>query len=181
MDEILANRYAAAFIKYAEQTLGFEKAVQECKNIKSVFTKNPGLLKLLKAPGIGLSEKSGLIDRALGTYLAEESRQFLKLLLKKGRIDKIIDILEYVRINYSHRGRAQVLLKTSYALDLDIIGDIKQKLEKKMERQIKLYIDLDGSLLGGVRVASGDTLIIDGSVRRRIEELRKNLHKIKVA
>ena len=44
---------------------------------------------------------------------------------------------------------------------------------------MRFYIDLDGSLLGGVQVVIGNT-IIDGSVRKRLDELKEKLTTIRM-
>lgn len=180
MDEILAKRYADAFMKYAHDSIGLEKAIDDFKNIKIVLNGNPELIELLKAPEISSFEKNEIIDHLPGDYFTQEFRHFLKLLLKKGRIDKLNDIVEYIRVNYSFAGKTQVLLKASYPVDPDFFPRILQKFKDKFGKDIKLYFDLDGSLLGGLKAVMGNT-VIDASIRRRLEDLRKNLQELKVA
>jgi F-type H+-transporting ATPase subunit delta len=100
--------------------------------------------------------------------------RFLELLLEKRRINKIADIAEYLQLNYAHKGQARALLKTSFPLDLEVIQQIKDKLEEKFRKKFRLYIDLDAELLGGVQVVIGNK-VIDGSVRKRLEDLREKL------
>lgn len=180
MDEILAKRYADAFMQYTKDGAGLEKSIDDCKNIKKILSQSPELLELLKTPGLAYIEKTGLIDRLLGNYFSEDFIIFIKFLLKKGRIDKLLDIVEYIRVNYSYGNKVQVLLKTSYVIELNLLSEIAQKLEKRLEREIKLYITLDGSLLGGIKAIVGNT-IIDSSVRRRLDDLRESLEGVKVA
>jgi len=179
MDEILAKRYADAFMKYAQDSIGLEKALDDFKNIKVALSENPEFIELLKAPEVSSFEKFEIIDSLPGNYFTQEFKHFLKLLLKKGRINKLNDIVEYIRVNYSFAGKTQVLLKTSYPLDLDFFPMILQKFKDKFGKEIKLYFDLDGSLLGGVKAVMGNT-VIDASIRRRLEDLRKDLQELKV-
>ena len=179
-DEIVAKRYADAFLKYARSTCGQEKAISDFKNIKEALTENPQLSEFLESPAIAFSEKKVFIERLLSEGFSDEFGQFLKLLLRKGRIDKLTDISEYIRVTYAHGQRTQALLKTSFPLELELIGLIVERLERKFKKKIKLYIELDGNLLGGIKVIIGN-MVIDGSVRRRIDELRGNLEAIRTA
>ena len=99
---------------------------------------------------------------------------FLKLLLDKKRFDIFPDAAEYLRAKYSHHGQVDVLLKTAFPLELDLIKKIEEVLKNKLKKNLRFYIDLDGDLLGGVQVIIGNT-IIDGSIRKRLEELKHKL------
>ncbi len=67
-----------------------------------------------------------------------------------------------------------VLLRTAFPLELDLIKKIEVVLRKRFKQDLRFYIDLDGSLLGGVQVVIGNT-IIDGSVVKRLDELKGKL------
>jgi len=56
---------------------------------------------------------------------------------------------------------------------------IKAKLEEKLGKKMHLYLDLDPDLLGGVQIKIGN-ILIDGSVRRRLDELKQKLMTIQV-
>ena len=83
-------------------------------------------------------------------------------------------------MSYLYGQRTRALLKTSFPLELDLIRLIIERLEKKFQRKLKLYIELDGNLLGGVKVIMGNT-VIDGSVRKRLEGLKTKLDAIRTS
>jgi len=175
IDKIVAKRYADAFLGFAKAGCGMERALLDLRNLKNtVISDNPEFLEVLESPEIGLTEKNDFIDRVLNDEFCEETKDFLKLLVEKVRIDKLIDIIEFIRVVYSHGGEEEALLKTSFPLDLKLIKQIEEKLEKKFNKKLKFYIDLDGSLLGGVQVIIGNT-VIDGTIRRRLDDLREKL------
>lgn len=178
-DEIIVKRYVDAFLSYAKERIGFEKGIQELQDIKHVIRDNTDFKRFLEAPDITNAEKNGVIDRVLQKGFSEEVRHFLKLLLEHGRIDKFLDIAEYARLTYSHGVEIEGLLKSSYPLETQSIRRIKDALEKKLQRKLHLYIELDSSLLGGVYAKIGN-IVIDGSVKRRFEDLREKLNLLKV-
>jgi len=178
-DKIVIKRYAEAFLGFASPTIGMNKIIEDFKNIKNILRVNPGFMEFLEHPGIPLAEKNDFIDLVLGDDFSSEFRQFLKLLLEKNRIDKLSDIAEYIRISYSHGEEIEVLLKTTFPLEVELIRSIENKLREKFKRKFKFYIDLDGSLLGGIQVVIGN-ILIDGSVRKRLDELRQKLKMVRV-
>lgn len=159
---------------FAKETIGLKKAVEDFKALKLLMQANPEFEQLLGSFELSENEKFDFIDKVLGLDYARESRQFLKFLVEKNRIDKIHDIADYIRVAYAHLGEAEAILRTSFPLDLDLVKEIKARLEKKFGRSFRFYIDLDGSMLGGVQVIIGNT-IIDGTVVHRLSDLKEKL------
>jgi F-type H+-transporting ATPase subunit delta len=120
------------------------------------------------------------MEDVLDEHFSVESRQFIKMLLSKKRVELMIEIIDYIRIHYSHGEAIDALIKTSYPLDLELVQKIENKLEKRFNRKLNFYLDLDASLLGGIQVTIGNT-VIDGSVRRRLAELRDKLMTIRIS
>lgn len=179
-EKIIAKRYAEAFLSYARNSIGKEKPVEDLKGLKMILRSNPDFEEFLYNPQITYLEKCDVLDKVLGKVLSDETRQFMKMLLEKERIESIIDICDYVRINYSHGEAVDAVLKTSYPLDLELIQEIKSMLEEKLSGKLNLYLDLDPSLLGGVQVRIGN-YIIDGSIKRQISELKEKLLAVQIS
>ena len=178
-NEILAKRYADAFLRSSAETITYEKGLEDLLNAKRVFTDNPDFKEFMESLEITTEEKFDIIEKVLRKNFSEELRNFLKLLWDKGRIEMFLDIAEYARINYAHGEEQDALLKTSYPLDTGVIEKIKNVLESKLEKKLHLYVQLDPELLGGVYIQVGN-MIIDGSVKRRLEDLRRKLFLAKV-
>ena len=178
-DRVVVKRYAEAFMDFAAGSIGLKKALQDLKNLKFLIEQNAGFMNILRSLDVSYSEKCDFIDRTLDENFSRETGQFLKLLLEKQRIDKLVDIADYIRVAYAHLGETEAVLKTSFPLDLDLIEEIKKRLEEKFKRKFRFYIDLDGTMLGGVQVIIGNT-IIDGTVRKRLSDLKEKLSGVKV-
>ena len=179
-ETVLAKRYAEAFLSHAKDAgLGQGIAVRELAELKILLYQNADLYDFLRNEEFLYTEKCGMIDKALA-HLSGETREFLKLLLDKGRIKSLIDICDYVRVNYSHPGSLDALLKTSYPLDLDLIAKVKDKMEAKLGKKLRLHIELDAALLGGIQLTVGNK-VFDGSIRKRLYDLRQKLMTLRIA
>ena len=52
-------------------------------------------------------------------------------------------------------------------------------LENKLHKKLHLYSDLDSDLLGGVRVTV-DNIVLDGSVKKRLQDMKEKLLSVRV-
>ncbi|MDD5731168.1 MAG: ATP synthase F1 subunit delta [Candidatus Omnitrophica bacterium] len=180
-DKVIAQRYADAYIGFVRETIGQDAAIQELKDLKNVVIReNPGFMEFLGHESIGYNEKYEFVEKVLDGNFSQELRNFLKFLVEKGRINYLGDIMEYIRINYSYGQEIEALLKTSFPLDVELIKEIEDKLESKLQKKFKFYIDLDADLMGGIQVIFGNNTIIDGSVRKRLADLKEKLRGVRV-
>jgi len=172
--------YAEGFLEYAKETIGFERGLKELKDAKYVFRRSPELLVLLENAAVTYQEKCKIIEEVFSANLSLELCRFLQLLLKKGRIRLFPDMAEYARIKYSHDKEIDAVLETTYLLDMAQLEAIKEKAEKVLENKLHLYVKINPSLLGGVRLTAVNK-VIDGSVKRRMDDLKRKLNAVGVS
>jgi len=170
----LASRYARAFVEYCSGTIGTEGALSGLKQVKKLLDGHHELREALQNPEIGYSDKYGIIDKVFADEFSAEIRYFLKTLIENGRLGYFYDIAEFARVKYAHGGKKDVLIKTSYPLDLELIKKIEDAIQKKFGKKFQFYIELDSRLLGGIQITVGNT-IIDGSVRKRLNDLKQSM------
>ena len=178
-NRLISKRYAEAYIAFAEPKTGMLRCVEDMKDIRTVLRENPDFLHFLRAPEVPKEDKAGVLDRVLGDVLTQETRTFIKYLMDKGRVTILSSIAEYIRIVYSHGEVVDVVLRTTFPMELEIIGRIKAQVEVFASKKVNLYLELDPDLLGGAQLLIGNT-IIDGSVRNRLMQLKKQMLLAKV-
>lgn len=176
----LIKRYAEGFLEYAKETIGLNEALEELRKARDVFRENTDFQAFLKNPAVNYLEKCGVIDDIFKGSFSEEMRNFLKLLLKKGRIDKFSDIAAYARIKYAHGEKVNASLYTSYLMSTEFLERFRNIFEKKFNIKLQLYVNLAPDMLGGVRV-NFNNKILDGSVKKRLEDMKRKLMAAKVS
>lgn len=179
-DEVLIKRYADAFMEHTDQSIGPRRAMEDLQGVRGVFRDNPDFAEFLKFPDIDNAEKFDVIDKVIKGNFSDEILHFLKLLIAKGRIGMYTDIAEYARVVYSHGAVKDAVLKTTYPLNTGLVERIKLTMEKELGCKLHFYIELDPSLLGGISVKIGN-IIYDGSVKKRLCDMRDKLNVLKVA
>ncbi|MDD5044581.1 MAG: ATP synthase F1 subunit delta [Candidatus Omnitrophica bacterium] len=178
--EIIVRRYCEAFIEFTEHTIGLERCVEQIKALKNIIAHNPEFMELLLSPAITQAEKFRFIDEVLKDNFSQEISFFLKLVVEKGRTMFLTGMLDYIRVNYSHGEAVEAVLKSANLLDIETIKEIQKKVQIKLGKKMYFYLELDPSLLAGVEVAVGNT-VIDGSLKRRMEDLRHELKMTKIS
>ena len=109
-------------------------------------------------------------------HLSEEKvgemvKNFVAVLKKNNDLslgNKVIE--EYQNYSRRQKGIAKIQITTGKKIDSDIINVLTQKLEQSVE----IEQQVDTSIIGGAVIRTGDVLI-DGSVRKRLEELRNRI------
>jgi F-type H+-transporting ATPase subunit delta len=178
-ESLIAKRYAEGFLSYCRDTIGFEQGLEELRRLKHLLLESPELSHFLQSFEIGFTEKIDFIDRVLGKVFRAEFVHFLKLLLEKNRIRNLEEAADYAIHAYLHAGEQEAVLKTAFMLDSAMIRKIKEGLEHKLKRKVRLYLDFDPELLGGFQLIVGN-MVIDGSLRRALGDLREKLRNVKV-
>jgi len=178
-EHVIVRRYAEAFISYAKDTIGLHPAIEEFRVLKWIAVENKPFMKFLNNPGMMESEKLSFLNKVLGGRFSPELLDFLKLLIEKHRVKFLVDIADYIRVNYAREGAIETVVQSAYPLEMDILTDLKKKLEKKMDRPVKLYLSMDPDLKAGIKVIMGNT-VIDGSIRKRLAELKEKLRALSV-
>ena len=178
-DDVIAQRYAEGFFSLAREVLGLERTLEELQSLKSILRDNPELKMFLQSPIISYAQKAELIEKVFQFQFSLELCHFLCLLADKRRSELLGDIIDYLWIKYARQAQINTILQVSSPLNLEILQSIKEKLEKKMQHRLKLFVHLDTELLGGIRAKIGNTLI-DGSIDGSLIELKEKLLHLKV-
>lgn len=177
--QILIRNYCEGYIYYAKRSLGLEKCVEESKALKIIMHNNPEFLSVLSSPAITKNEKFRFIDEVLKSSFSADLVFFLKLVVDREHADILPGMMDYLRINYSHGEAQDAVLKSANLLDVGVVKEIEEKVQEKLQKKLFFYFQLDPSLLGGVQLVIGNT-VIDGSVKRRMEELRAKVKQIRM-
>jgi F-type H+-transporting ATPase subunit delta len=105
---------------------------------------------------------------------AEEMvKNFVKLLRldnNMSKADKIIE--EYYKYYRQQKGISKLKVTGSENIAPEVINSIV----KHFANQVELEEEIDESLIGGITLEIDDDTLIDGSVRGKLEKLKKNIN-----
>ncbi len=155
------ERYAATL-----NTLG--EAVEESRTLADAF-RNPVLsVEEKKKVVLALLEKAGG-----GTM----ERRFCELLADKDRLPLLSAIAaDYGDLLDKAKGICRGVLTTAVELDAKRKAEIKAQLESQTGRKLELAWAADPSILGGLVLKMGDT-VLDASLRAQLDNLRESIKR----
>jgi F-type H+-transporting ATPase subunit delta len=136
----------------------------------------PELGDLLRNPEVDRRVKASVLDELL-VDADEFVRNFLRLLVEKGRIGELAEIThEFERLLAVEQRRLELELTTAVELSDDEAREIVAQIERSVGRTVEARREVDPALIGGVVLRVG-SLRLDASVRGRLLRLREELRR----
>ncbi|MBQ8827312.1 MAG: F0F1 ATP synthase subunit delta [Oscillospiraceae bacterium] len=167
----------AIFELAAEQGCGGQ-VFEELTSLRKIWTENPGLAKLLSAPTISLKEKLGIIEKSFKGRVSDIIYNFLCVITEKGRASSLTEIADsYKEKWYEKENIAEVTVTTCSPLSDALRKKLVKKLEDVYKKKVVLEEKTDSSLIGGIVVNYGNTML-DGSVKNRLDSIQKQIKGI---
>ncbi|MBQ8791953.1 MAG: ATP synthase F1 subunit delta [Ruminiclostridium sp.] len=147
----------------------------DLNGIAGIFKAEPDFIKLLKVPTIPVDEKLAVIKEVFEGKIHVYVLNFLYVLTENGRADSFSKILEYFTSLYNDKmNLVDVTVTSARELGSDTVEKIKAKMTKVTGKTVNLTLKTDTSVIGGVVISYGNT-VIDGSVRSRLERLKADI------
>lgn len=123
------------------------------------------------------SEKrsADILIELCGDQLEPKAANFVTLLAQHHRLPALSEIkAQFEALRDEYERRVEVEVTSAFALTDEQESKLADALKKRLDREISITTSVDGSLLGGVIIHAGDT-VIDGSLRGRLAELESSL------
>lgn len=168
----IAQRYAEAIYNVVKNK-DKVKITKECLGMFfREYGKNKELRDFLNSPVIKLHEKNKIVEKIFD-FGDEDISNIISYLIKKNRLEEMRNIEERF-FEFCQKKEGKVLIKAIFPVELSEIQveKLKEKLEKKYNKRVKLTLEVDESLIGGGILKVGDD-IIDGSIKYQLLDIKK--------
>ncbi|MEG0856108.1 MAG: F0F1 ATP synthase subunit delta [Terrisporobacter sp.] len=178
MIDIIANRYAEALFQLSEEENITKEIYSELHDVVDTVKNNKDLENVLKSPLVSKGEKKELIEKIFSNKINNNLKNFLKILIEKGRITslKAIELTFKQLLNDKHNIIEGTVL-SAIPMEKIKVKELEEKLSKKYNKNVTLENKVDESILGGVLVRLGNTQI-DGSVKTRLNNIKDQLSQV---
>ena len=169
---MMYNEYGTALFMLAKENNSENEYAEALDTVLNVFSENSEYMDFLASPGIPKAERLEAIEAALGGSVPEHIVSFVQLLCERGRIREFSGcVKEYKKLLDASKNISEAYITSSVELMPDEKEKLKNKLEKMSGHSVTLECSVDKSLMGGI-VIEMDGKIIDGSIRRRLHEVK---------
>lgn len=177
IDRAVAFRYAKVLFAIDRMKVNLEQRIVDFESILKILKDNPKLISFLHAPQVSLADKKRVLDTSLKGIFDPAFMNFLSYLIERKRLVYLDDIADaFKSIAYEELGIEEVDLVTAIPFDgeADIEAKLKQKLEERLGRKIRLNRIIDPKIIGGAILIISNKML-DGSVNGRLKELQEYL------
>lgn len=170
-----ARRYAKALLELAKERNEVEPVLEDINFIDNTLKDSRELTLFLRSPVINYDDKQAVLEKLFSDHMQEVTALFLKLLVRKNRINILAQITEAFIDSYNtYAGIIKIKALAAYKLSTQQRTELQQKLEEKTGQKVDLNVEIDKSLMGGMSVRIEDT-VIDGTVKNQLQELEEQL------
>ena len=173
MEEI-ARVYANALFAAAKDRGKLDAIRDQLAQFAEALEGSRDLRLFLFSPYFSSAEKIEGLKRAIADA-EPEFLNFLELLLEKGRMPVIFRIRRaYDALWDKENKRLGVTVTSAVELDPEIAKRIGAEIEQQTGNTVELSSRVDPDILGGLVVQVGN-MVLDTSIRNRLEKLRKSV------
>ena len=174
--EELAEVYSRALFEVAMEKDVLDEIHEQLGQFAEELDTNRELQVFFFSPYFSSQEKKDGISKMIEG--AEENFvRFLELLAERHRMPALFRIRRAFDALYAEeRKLLPVTVTSAVELDESIVKDIGRKIEEQTGRKVDLTAKVDPDVLGGLVMRVGN-MVMDGSIRARLERLRKQVAK----
>ena len=173
-DGAVAHRYAEALYALAKEEGRTRDIFMEVVELKVSLDASKGVWGIVLNPRTSPQEKM----EKLGDLLAERDpiiSNFLRSVFSRRREDILrVFFPIYLKVHEHREGILRVRVETARKMDPEVEGKLLARLKEVTGGSVVMETRSDEALLGGMRFVIGSE-VIDGSVRGRLERLRRQL------
>jgi F-type H+-transporting ATPase subunit delta len=147
---------------------------EELGEFADTLDKNRDLQVFFFSPYFHSAEKREGIGRTI-SGASEEFVNFLELLVEKHRMPVIFRIRRQFEEMWKRENRKlDVTLTSAVELDPDVVKEVGAAVEEQTGRSVELVNRVDEGIIGGLVLQVGN-MVLDASIRSRLEKLRKSV------
>jgi|TARA_B100001765_G_scaffold102070_1_gene63066 F-type H+-transporting ATPase subunit delta len=179
-DETVARNYAETLFELARRNESIQEYGDALGMVAGLLEDDSRFRTFVETPRIDDENKKDVIRKVFRDKAPKQVINFVLITIDKRRQTLLREISEeYSLLLDNHLGREHVEVTVARPLDDTTANVVSEQLSKMLGRQAIPHIRVKPEILGGLVVRTGD-MIYDGSVRRRLEGLRRRLLTVRI-
>ena len=171
-----AERYSLALFELSEEKNLLNQIEDQSSSVLNLIDQSEDFSNLIKDPTISQEDLLKVINTISENNKFESLfKNFLSFLIQKRRFFFIERILKsFIEICSRKRGELKAELKSAKELSNEEIAKITEELTKNFSSKIKLNYKHDESLIGGLVVQVGSTMV-DTSIKNKLQQIENRM------
>ena len=171
-----ANRYSLALYELANESNLIENVEINSKAFLNLISKNEDIKNFIKDPTIRKEVLTNVVNKiSEKSKLEPLFKNFVNFLVSKRRFFYLEQILKtFIEICSEKRGELKAEIKSAKLLSQEEIKKITDELSNNFKSQIKLNYIQDESLIGGLVVQVGSTMI-ENTIKSKLQQIENRM------
>ena len=174
--EAIAEVYARSLFEVAKENDVLDRVHDELGEFAEALSDNRDLQVYLFSPYFSSEEKRDGV-RKIVSDADERFVNFLELLAERHRMPALFRIRREFDAMWADENKLlPVTVTSAVELDEGLVEEIGNRIQEQTGRTVELSSRVDPDVLGGLQLQVGN-MVLDGTVRNRLERLRKQVTK----
>jgi F-type H+-transporting ATPase subunit delta len=166
----IARPYAEALFKAAG---GDDlQAISDQVDMLAAIADNDALRAFADSPKVSPEQLIALISGVANTPVLPKVSRLLQALIDNGRLPVLPEVAnQFHALVNARAGVSDARIISAFALSGAALDDVVAVLAKRFNRKLNAAVEIDASLIGGIRVVVGDE-VLDTSIKARLEQMK---------
>ena len=177
--ELVAKRWALALMELAleDENISKEDILDDLREIASTIDSSEELSNVINNPSISTEEKQIVLCKLFQNNIMPIVYNFIYVLNLRKRMNAISAIAdEFEKELERVKNITRINITSAIELNNERKEDIKSKIAEKLSKEVVVDWGVDNEIIAGL-IFNIDELIIDNSVRHKLEDLSKEIIK----
>jgi F-type H+-transporting ATPase subunit delta len=167
--------YAQAFLEIARTEGHLAEVEDELFRFARTFNASEELRLALTDPQLPVPQKAAVVQDLLERKALATSQALVLAVVVAGRAGELEAIVDrFVQLAVAEREHELAEVRSAVPLSDADVEALRNALSRATRKNIEVRVVVDPDVLGGIVTKVGD-LVIDGSVRHRLDQLREQI------
>jgi len=167
--------YANALLEIARAEGRLADVEDELFRFSTTFADSDDLRVALTDPALPAERRIAVVEELLGGKALQTSVALVSFLVSSPRVGELTEVVDrFVELAAAERRREVAEVRCAVPLDAQQRERLREALNHATGKDIEMKVVVDPTVMGGIVTRIGDVLI-DGTVRHRLEQLRETI------
>lgn len=167
--------YAHGLLEIAQAEGRLDDVEDELFRFARIVEGNDDLRMALASPGLTAERRAAIVDELLETRAHTLTRAIASFVVGAGRgHDLPAIILRFTELAAETRESELAEVKSALPLDDAQVKRLAEVLSRATGKRVEVKVVVDPAVMGGIVATIGD-MVIDGTVRHRLEKLKEQM------
>lgn len=175
-DNQVSRRYANAWLAASKDKGALKAVAADADSLLAMLKNSPDFTAFIASPLVSQTEQEkvlAVMSQKAGFHPLTVS--FLSVLADNRRLHALPSILDALRAMMdAEAGDVRATVTSASKLDDKKIVDISSQISKKLGKNVQVQANVDPSLIGGLVIRVGSTMI-DDSIKTKLDRLQRRL------